>query len=351
MRVAPRLVPLLVAIAWSIAAPFTPDARQSSRPIVLDHVRLIDGTGAAPRDGVRVTVDGNRITTVEPSAARPIGSGADVIDLAGRVVMPGLIDLHFHIERDPKLAVRQLVNGVTSFRDPGQWNERFEALRQIIADEHLGGPRMALAGPHIDGEHPAYPADSVVARDAEEARRAAERNVAEGAAAIKIYFRLPLASAIAVIGVCHAHDIPCTAHLEILDARDVLEAGLDAIEHITSFGTAVVPREAAEQYPSTGPRRQRRAARRTLRALRGGPARRSRSGAAVRHPRTAAALCESHARGLRGPCGHAARGRTPRSIGGCSWLRRHEATDARRVPTWRAYHHGRPQHRTVCRSR
>ncbi len=248
MRLPRWLNPLLIAIAWCIAAPLAPDARQSSRPIVLDHARLIDGTGAAPRDGVRVTVEGNRIASVEPSDGRPIGSGADVVDLSGRVLMPGLIDLHFHIERDPQLAIRQLVNGVTSFRDPGQWNDRFEGLRQIIADEHLGGPRMALAGPHIDGEHPAYPADSVVARDAEEARRAAERNVAEGASAIKIYFRLPLASAAAVIGVCHAHNIPCTAHLEILDAGEVLEAGLDAIEHITSFGTAIVARERAEQY-------------------------------------------------------------------------------------------------------
>ena len=41
---------------------------------------------------------------------------------------------------------------------------------------------------------------------------------------------------------------PCTAHLEILDAGEVLEAGLDAIEHITSFGTAIAARERAEQY-------------------------------------------------------------------------------------------------------
>ena len=107
---------------------------------------------------------------------------------------------------------------------------------------------MALTGPHIDGERPAYPADSYVARDPEEARLAAERNIADGAAAIKIYFRLPLAGARAVIDVCRAREVPCTAHLEILDAREVLRAGLDGIEHITSFGTSVVPRRRAEQY-------------------------------------------------------------------------------------------------------
>ncbi len=117
-----------------------------------------------------------------------------------------------------------------------------------MRSEHLPGPRMALAGPHIDGEHPAYPLDAYVARDPEEARLAAERNIADGATALKIYFRLPLASAMAVVRVCKAHDVPCTAHLEILDARDLLRAGLDGIEHITSFGTSVVPFRRAEQY-------------------------------------------------------------------------------------------------------
>jgi imidazolonepropionase-like amidohydrolase len=215
--------------------------------LVLDHVRVIDGTGAPPRDDMRVVVRGDRIESVGPVTAG-VPAGATRLDLAGRVVMPGLIDLHFHIEKDPKLAVRQLANGVTSFRDPGQWIDQFDPLKDIMRQEHLPGPRMSLAGPHIDGEHPAYPADAYVARDPEEARLAAEHNVADGATALKIYFRLPLASAIAVVRVCQAHGIPCTAHLEILDARDLLLAGLDGIEHITSFGTSVVPWRRAEQY-------------------------------------------------------------------------------------------------------
>jgi imidazolonepropionase-like amidohydrolase len=223
---------------------------QTTATIVLDHARLIDGTGAAARDDVRIVVRGDRIVAVQREGEAPpaIPPGAERIDLGGRVVMPGLIDLHFHVERDPRLAIRQLANGVTSFRDPGQWIDQFDSLKAIIGSEHLPGPRMALAGPHIDGEHPAYPLDATVARDPEEARRAAERNIADGATALKIYFRLPLASAMAVVRVCRAHDLPCTAHLEIVDARDLLLAGLDGIEHITSFGTSVVPFRRAERY-------------------------------------------------------------------------------------------------------
>ena len=84
--------------------------------------------------------------------------------------------------------------------------------------------------------------------------------MAQGASALKIYFRLPMASARAVIDVCNARRIPCTAHLEILDARELIAAGLHGIEHITSFGISLVPRVKAEAYRQAVLRRQRCAA-------------------------------------------------------------------------------------------
>ena len=55
-------------------------------------------------------------------------------------------------------------------------------------------------------------------------------------------------SARAVIDVCIAHQVPCTAHLEILDAADLLMAGLHGIEHITSIGSSLAPRVEREAY-------------------------------------------------------------------------------------------------------
>jgi imidazolonepropionase-like amidohydrolase len=239
-------IPVL-AIAATIAPGGAPRARQP-RALVLDNVRVVDGTGGTPIEGGRIVIQGDRIVSAGPAVAVTVPADAERIDLAGRTVIPGLIDLHFHIENDPKLALRQLSHGVTAFRDPGQWDEKFVELRRIIAADDLPGPRIFTTGPHIDGEHPAYPADSVVARDPEEARLAAERSIAHDASAIKIYFRLPFASAKAVIEVCQARHVPCTAHLELLDARELIAAGLNGIEHVTSFGTSVVPRLTAEAY-------------------------------------------------------------------------------------------------------
>ncbi len=238
---------VLVVVA-ALAAGAVSRAARHARPVVLDHVRIVDGTGAGPIEEGRLVIDGDRVVRVGPAGTVAAPQSAETIDLAGRTVIPGLIDLHFHIENDPKLALRQLSHGITSFRDPGQWNHKFDELRRMIAADGLAGPRMFITGPHIDGENPAYPADSVVARDAEEARRHAERSVREGATAIKIYYRLPFAGAKAVIDVCQARRIPCTAHLELVDAGELIEAGLHGIEHITSFGASLLPRVEAERY-------------------------------------------------------------------------------------------------------
>lgn len=232
-----------VTTLWAAAA-----ARIQPAFLVLEGVRIIDGHGGEPIEHGRIVIDGERLAKVGAAADVPVPHGATRLELPGRTVIPGLIDLHFHIEKDPRLALRQLSHGITSFRDPGQWDGNFQELRRMIAADGLAGPRIFTTGPHIDGENPAYPADSVVARDPEEARRLAELAVEQGASAIKIYFRLPLASARAVIQVCESRGIPCTAHLEILDARELIEAGLHGLEHITSLGTSLVPRREAEAY-------------------------------------------------------------------------------------------------------
>jgi imidazolonepropionase-like amidohydrolase len=218
------------------------------RLLVLERVRIVDGTGAPPIETGRIVVEGGRIAAMGAESAVGVPAGAERVDLTGHTITPGLIDLHFHIENDPKLALRQLSHGVTTFRDPGQWEEKFAELRKTIDADKIAGPRIFTAGPHIDGEHPAYPDDAVVARDADEARWFANRAIDDGASALKIYYRLPWAGAKAVIDVCHARGVPCTAHLEILDARELFLAGLHGVEHITSLGVSLLPRVEAERY-------------------------------------------------------------------------------------------------------
>ena len=205
---------------------------------------LIDGTGGPVVSDSVVVIRGDRIVAVGKRDAVGVPKGAELVDAKGLTLVPGMIDSHFHIDGDDSLPALYLSHGVTSLRDPGQWIEAYAAARNASAPI----PRLFLCGPHLDSPPPAYPADSFIVRDAEETRLAVNRFVDDGASAIKVYYRLPLALVKVAIETAHARGVPVMGHLEIVDARDAIRAGIDGIEHATSFGTALLPLREAEKY-------------------------------------------------------------------------------------------------------
>jgi len=205
---------------------------------------LIDGRGGPPVPDAAVVVRGERIVAVGKRAGVSIPRGAEVVDASGLTLVPGLIDAHFHIDGDDQLPALFLKHGVTSVRDPGQWIEAYQAARKTPAQL----PRLFLCGPHLDSPPPAYPADSFIVRDAEETRTAVNRFADDGASGIKVYFRLPLALIRVATDAAHARGLPVTSHLEIVDATDAIRAGVDGVEHATSFATAFLPLRDAEKY-------------------------------------------------------------------------------------------------------
>jgi len=205
---------------------------------------LIDGNGGPAIPDSAVIIRGDRIVAAGKRDAMKVPAGAEIVDAKGLTLVPGLIDSHFHIDGDDPLPALYLSHGVTSVRDPGQWIEAYDAARKAPAPV----PRLFLCGPHLDSPPPAYPTDSYIVRDADETRLAVNRFVDDGASAIKVYFRLPLALMKVAIDTAHARGVPVMGHLEIVDARDAIRAGIDGIEHATSFGTALLPLRDAEKY-------------------------------------------------------------------------------------------------------
>ena len=220
---------------------------QNPRPdqvIAIVGATLIDGRGGTPVEDSVVIIRGERIAAVGKRGSVSIPTGAEIFDGKGLTLLPGLIDSHFHIDGDDSLPALFLKHGVTSLRDPGQWIEAYDIARKAPAPV----PRLFLCGPHLDSPPPAYPADSYIVRDAEETRLAVNRFVNDGASAIKVYFRLPLALIGVAVETAHARGVPVVGHLEIVDAGDAIRAGVDGIEHATSFGTALLPLRDAEKY-------------------------------------------------------------------------------------------------------
>jgi imidazolonepropionase-like amidohydrolase len=205
---------------------------------------LIDGRGGAPVSDSVVVVHGQRILAAGSHSTVRVPEDAEIIKAQGLTLLPGLIDAHFHLDGDGTLPALFLQHGVTSVRDPGAWIEAYDAVRKSANPI----PRLFLAGPHLDMPPPAYPQDSYIVRDPHETKSAVNHFIGQGASVIKVYFRLPLGLIEVVTETAHARGVPVTAHLEIVDAAQAIRAGIDGVEHVTSFGTTLLPAREGEKY-------------------------------------------------------------------------------------------------------
>jgi len=253
----------------------------AARDVVVHAGHLIDGTGAAPRSQVSILITDDRITAIEPGYVSP--ADAEIVDLTGATVLPGLIDCHVHIlstfhKGDPvrnavtRTSYDDLVDGVndvrasllagfTSLRSLGDDTRAVAALRRKVAAGVVPGPRLwvsgAALGPtaghsdHANGLDPAlsHPewAEGVI-DNPEEARRAVRLHHREGANVIKIMPsggvmsigdnpRLQLMAddeIAAVVAAAHALDMKVAAHAHGKAAIDrAVALGVDSIEHGT----------------------------------------------------------------------------------------------------------------------
>ena len=223
-----------------INPPKTPAANRTE---VIVGATLINSGGQAPITNSVVVVRDGVIVSAGSATTTPVPKGAITYDAAGLFLLPGFMDSHFHIERDFELPRLYLSHGITSLRDPGQWIEVYEPIRK----SSLPQPRCFVAGPHLDMPPHAYPKDAFAVTNAVQTREAVNRFIGQGASVIKVYFRLPLPLIQIACDTAHARGVPVTAHLELVDADSAILAGVDGVEHVTSFGTSLAELREAEK--------------------------------------------------------------------------------------------------------
>lgn len=242
--------------------------------VALVGVRVIDGTGAPPREDQTVVIRDGRIASVGPAARIPVPKGARTLELGGHTVFPGIVGMHNHVGHQYDFNPRQdarlyLSGGVTTIRVTGAHQPYTEInLKREIDEGRWPGPRIHLTGPFVTG--PGYrDLRMAVASTPEEARQFVNHWADEGVTWIKAYTRIRRAELAAVIGQAHARGIKVTGHLCAVTAREAAELGIDNIEHgptSTDFDPKKSPDVCPQSnYPLVDPASE--AVKATIRAL------------------------------------------------------------------------------------
>jgi len=259
MRSRPALPALFAILATLVSA----EPARSPRKLALVGGMLITGLDAPPVHHAAVLVEGDRIVGVGTAATTKVPADAEVIDTSGRVMLPGLIDVHVHLiilghgdyERwDPWLAKNGLVErvmeisakqllmaGVTSAVDLGGTLKESLSVRDRIKRGEIPGPRMWMSGPWITGDLGDYSdalETQILIRTPEEAARETERLAVAGVDVIKAYVGLGPAHYKAIADAAHRRKLKVHAHVyEPTDVKNALEAGIAVLTHAGSAGT------------------------------------------------------------------------------------------------------------------
>jgi hypothetical protein len=186
-----------------------------------------------------VVVHAGRIQAVGPSAQVPVPADAVRIDGAGKYLMPGLADMHVHLEyfQDPSILKLFLANGVTTVRNM-DGRPRILEWKKQTEDGTLAGPLIYTAGPLLDGDPPLR-ADNMIVRSAAEGRAAVLAQKAAGYDFVKVYTNLSAETYEAILATAWEQDMPVAGHVPRAIGLSRALAGQASIEHLADYAETI----------------------------------------------------------------------------------------------------------------
>jgi imidazolonepropionase-like amidohydrolase len=198
--------------------------------IALEGATLLDGSGGEPVKDALILIENGHIQTVARVNDVEVPRGAQVVNLIGKTIIPGLIDAHAHVES--WAGERYLAWGVTTVRDLGASStDSSIALKNAFNLGSLRGPRTFTSGAMIDGVPPTYSTATGV-RTATEVRRAVDQRAVAGADYVKIYTKFTADLLKPLMDEANTLRLPVAAHLGKTDALTAARAGIASLEHM-----------------------------------------------------------------------------------------------------------------------
>ncbi|HLK05332.1 MAG TPA: amidohydrolase family protein [Candidatus Acidoferrum sp.] len=216
----------------------------------LTHVTVIDVRTGALRSDQIVVIDGDRIRFVGPNNAPIPISVPSSIDCTGLYLIPGLWDMHVHLEfgdwfpHSKEISLPLFIaNGVTGVRDMGSELETIQSWRRDIDAGKLIGPRIFTSGPMLDGPKPRFPSSIAIATP-EDGRRAVADLKRRGADFIKLQSLIPRDAVFAIADESMKQHIAFEGHVpDSVRASEMSEAGMKSFEHLIGIFEGSSPLE------------------------------------------------------------------------------------------------------------
>jgi imidazolonepropionase-like amidohydrolase len=250
----------LAALAFTVAvhaeAPKPPPPPPAPRvafvavdaPLVaITHARVVDGTGAAAREGQTIVIGGGKIRALGPAATTKVPAGARVLDGSKRTVFPGLVGMHDHLyitsvrapasgilflHELPVSAPRlYLAGGVTTIRTTGSLEPYTDLkLKKLIDGNVIAGPHMFVTAPYLEGEGSDF-TQMPELHGTEAVTRTVDYWADMGATSFKAYMHLTPAQLKAATEAAHRRGLKVTGHLCATTYHEAIAAGIDNLEH------------------------------------------------------------------------------------------------------------------------
>jgi imidazolonepropionase-like amidohydrolase len=267
-RAGRNLAALALATLYSAAADaqrptLAPAVRQYvtiDTPVVaLTHVRVIDGTGAPARDDQTLIIRDGAIAALGDARSVTVPAGAQVLDLSGKSVIPGLVMVHEHLFYPTGPGVYgnvaesftrlYLAGGVTSMRTGGDMNGYGDiGIKRDIDAGRKPGPWIDASAPYLEG--PGLGLDQVhELTGPDDARRMVNFWADAGATSFKAYMHITRAELAAAVEEAHKRGFKITGHLCSITFREAADLGIDDLEHAFFVSTDFVTDKKPDECP------------------------------------------------------------------------------------------------------
>jgi imidazolonepropionase-like amidohydrolase len=227
--------------------------------VVLSHVRVIDGTDAPAREDQTVVISKGKIESVSDASSANVPKDAQVLDLHGYTVIPGLVGMHDHMfypmgngifgEMGFSFPRLYLAGGVTTIRTTGSLEPYTDLeLKKQIDKGETPGPKIHVTGPYLEGAG-SWALQMHQLTGPDDATKTVNFWLDQGVDNFKAYMFITPAELSAAVAAAHKRGAKVTGHLCSIGFREAASIGIDDLEHGLLVDTEFLPAKKPGECP------------------------------------------------------------------------------------------------------